>query len=76
MIETRLTFVTVSEVEPEMLSEVAVIVVDPAAIPVANPLEPAVSLIVAMEVSDELHTTEAVMSCVVLSVKVPIAVNC
>ena len=67
---------TVSEAEPEMLPEAAIMLVDPAARPVANPLEPAVSLIVAIEISDELHWTEVVMSCVVSSVKVPIAVNC
>jgi hypothetical protein len=50
--------------------------VDPAATPVDNPLEPAASLMVAMEVSDELQTAEVVISCVVLSVKVPIAANC
>jgi hypothetical protein len=31
---------------------------------------------VAMDTSDELHVTEVVMSCVVLSEKVPVAVNC
>jgi len=50
--------------------------VDPAATLVANPLESAVLLMVAMEVSEELQSTEVVMSCVVLSVKIPMAVNC
>ena len=76
VIEDRTAAVTVSEVEPETLPEVAIMFVDPAATPVANPLEPAVLLMVAMELSDELQVTDVVMSCVVLSVKVPIAVNC
>jgi len=76
VIETRLTVVTVSVAVPEMLSAVAIMLVDPAATPIANPLEPVVVPIVAMEVSDELQSADVVMSCVVLSVKVPIAVNC
>ena len=59
-----------------MLPDVAIMPVDPAATLVANPLEPAVLLMVAMEVSDELHSTDVVMSCIVLSVKIPMAVNC
>jgi len=76
VIDTRVAAVTVSVVEPETLPEVAVIVVEPAAIPEANPLEPAVSLMVAMELSDELQRTEVVISCIVLSEKVPMAANC
>jgi hypothetical protein len=76
VIETRTAAVTVSEVEPDTLPEVAMMPVDPAATPVANPMEPAVLLIVAIELSDELQVADVVMSCVVLSVKVPVAVNC
>ena len=75
-IETRDTGVTVRIVEPEILPELATIVVDPAARAVANPFDPAVSPMVAMALSDEVQTTDVVMSCVVLSVKVPSAVNC
>ena len=68
--------VTVSEVKPETLPEVAIMLVEPTATPVANPLEPAALLIVAMELTDELQRTEVVISCIVLSEKVPIAMNC
>jgi len=75
-IDTNVACVTVSVVEPEMLPEVAVIVVDPVAPDVASPCEPAVLLIVAAPVLEELQMTEAVRSCVVVSEKVPVAVNC
>ena len=76
VIDTRAAAVTVSVVEPETLPEVAVMPVEPAATPNANPLEPAVLLMAAMELSEGLQTTEFVISWVVLSAKVPIAVNC
>jgi len=68
--------VTVKEVVPEMLPDAAVIVVCPVATEVASPLEPEALLMVAMAVSDELQVTEAVRFCVVLSVYVPVAINC
>ena len=74
--DTSATAVTVSEVEPEILPELAVMLVDPTATPNANPLEPVALLMVAMELSDVLQTTEFVMSCIVLSEKVPMALNC
>jgi hypothetical protein len=52
--------VTVRVVEPAMLPEVAVIVVEPAATDVAMPLKPAALLTVAAAVLEELHVTEAV----------------
>lgn len=64
--------VTVRVVEPEMLPAVAVIVVEPTARHVASP----VSLIVAIPVFDEPHVTDVVKSCMLLSEKVPVAVNC
>ena len=64
---TSVVDVTVKAVDPEMLPDTAVIVVDPAAAGVANPLEPAALLIVATPVLDELQVTAAVRSCVVLS---------
>src|SRR2546422_11648394 len=48
----------------------------PAATDVANPCDPAALLIVATPVADELQVTWVVRSCVVLSLKVPVAVNC
>jgi hypothetical protein len=75
-IETSVVGVTVKIIEPEMPPDVAVIVVEPAAAEVANPLEPAVLLIAATAEVDELHVTDAVRSCVVLSEYVPDAVNC
>lgn len=50
--------------------------VDPAASAVANPgVDPPVK-IVATEVLEEAHNTDAVMSCVGPAVNVPVAVNC
>ena len=64
--------VTVSVVDPLIAPEAALIVLVPAATPVANP--PAV--IVATVVVCELQVTEPVKFCVELSEKVPVAVNC
>src|SRR2546427_13126807 len=75
-IEERVAFVTVSVVFPETPPKVAVIVVVPVATDVAKPCEPPALLIVATPVLDELHVTWVVRSCVVLSLKVPVAVNC
>jgi hypothetical protein len=55
--------VTVSAAVPETEPEVAVIVEDPAATPVANPLE----LTVATLVLEEVHVALEVRSCVLLS---------
>lgn len=76
MIDKRVTSVTVSKVEPEMLPEVATIVVDPAVTPVANPLEPEALLMVATDVSEELQVADVVISCVELSEKCPVAEYC
>ena len=59
-------------VDPLMLPEVALIVLDPAATAVAKPL----ALIVATVVVCEVHTAVLVKFCVELSEKVPVAVNC
>ena len=59
--------VTVRAVDPDMLPDVAVIVVDPVATPEVNPFEPAALLIVATPVMDELQVTAVVKFCVVLS---------
>lgn len=58
--------------EPVIEPEVAVIVAPPMPVPVANPLAP----IVATVGADELQFTALVNSCVLLSLNVPVAVNC
>jgi hypothetical protein len=63
---------TVNTVDPTTDPEVALIVLVPAAKADANP--PAV--IVAVAVVAEAHVTEAVRFCVLLSLYVPVAVNC
>lgn len=68
--------VTVSVVEPETPPKSAPIVVVPTPTDVASPLDPDVLLIVATPVFEELQVTEEVMSCVVLSENVPVAMNC
>jgi hypothetical protein len=65
--DTSVAGVTVRVVDPDMLPDAAVIVVDPVAMGEANPLEPAALLIVATSVSDELQVTAVVRSCVVSS---------
>ena len=65
--DTSVAGVTVRVVEPAMLPDVAVIVVEPTATEVARPLEPAALLIVAMAVLDELQVTAAVRFWVVPS---------
>lgn len=63
---------TVRVVVPEIPPDVAVIVTEPTATPVARPLE----LIVATDVLDELQVAVEVKSCVVASDNVPVAVIC
>jgi hypothetical protein len=76
VMETRVAGVAVSTADPDTLPDVAFIVIEPAATEVASPLEPAVLLIVATLVLDELHDTAVVRFCVELSEYVPVAVNC
>jgi hypothetical protein len=71
-IDCNVAAVTVSNVEPEIDDDVAVIVEVPTPAPVARP----VALIVAVVVVPELHVTVLVRFCVVPSLKVPVAVNC
>ena len=70
-IETSVAAVTVSEAVPLTGPEVAVMVVAPAATPVALPL----TSTVAAEVDDELHVTD-VSNWKLPSSKLPTAVNC
>ena len=71
-IDCNVAAVTVSTVEPVMLPSFALIVLVPVATPVARP--PLV--IVATEVVAEAQVTCDVRFCVLLSLKVPVAVNC
>lgn len=75
-IDVSVAGVTVRVVDPEMLPDVAVTVVIPVPAAAADPLEPVALLIVATFVEDELQITAVVMSCVVSSENVPVAVNC
>lgn len=67
---------TVRLVEPEILTYEALIVVVPAATAVTVPMELEALLTVAADGFDEVQTTTDVRFCVVLSEKVPVAVNC
>ncbi len=70
--ETSVAAVTVRVVEPETPPKVAVIVVDPTPTPIASPG----LVIVALLTSDDVQLTCVDKSWVVLSVNVPVAVNC
>lgn len=76
IMDTSVAEVTVSAVDPDILPDTAVIVVEPAATEVASPLEPAELLTAATAAADELQLTDVVRSCVVLSENVPVAINC
>jgi hypothetical protein len=65
--DTSVAEVIVSVVEPAILPDVAVIVVDPVAADVARPLEPAALLMAATLEADEPQVTAVVRFCVVLS---------
>ncbi len=58
--ETRVAGVTVNAAEPDMLPDVAVIVVEPVATGVPSPLDPAALLIVAIEGDDDAQVTVVV----------------
>lgn len=66
-IEESVAEVTVSLVLPDFAPDVAVIVTHPAATDVARPLDPAMLLIAAKDVFDELHVTDPVRSWLELS---------
>ena len=61
VIDTSVAEVTVRIVEPEMLPEVAVMVVEPTAAGTACPMEPAALLTVATEGAEELQITDVVI---------------
>jgi hypothetical protein len=74
--DTSVAGFTVRVVDPDMLPDVAVMVLVPAATEVARPFEPVVLLIDATLVLEEFQATVSVRSCVELSENVPVAVNC
>jgi len=62
--EDSVAAVTVSVVDPDTAPNAAEMVVEPVAIEVANPFEPAALLMVATDDADELHATVVVRFCV------------
>jgi len=72
-IDTRVAAVTVRVVDADTVPRVAVIIVEPGPAVVVIPFDPDVLLTVATVVTEELHVTEALMSCTELSVKTPAA---
>lgn len=71
-IDESTALVTVRFVDPEIDADVAVMVAVPTARPLANPAV----VMLAVVFATALQVTDAVRSCVELSVKVPVAVNC
>ncbi len=61
-IDSSIAGVTVSVVDPDLLPDVAVIVVVPTPTDAASPIEPVALLIVATSVFEELQTDDAVIS--------------
>ena len=76
--DTSVAAVTVNIESPNMrvVGSVALIVVVPTAFEVASPLEPTALLMVAEAMCEGIQVTDVVRSCVVLSVYVPVAINC
>lgn len=62
LIPTALADTTVRLVEFETFTYFAVMIVEPVATVVALPIEPAELLTIAIDVEDELHVTDAVIS--------------
>ena len=75
-IDCRIAAVTLIVVLPLIVPAVATIWVEPVPVLDTNPAVFARLLIVATVVAFELHCTVLVTSCVLPSVKVPVAVNC
>jgi hypothetical protein len=70
--DTKVAAPTVIPVVSEMLPEAALTVAVPIATPVASPPAPILAIAGALEV----HITDPVKSCVLPSLKVPVAANC
>jgi hypothetical protein len=64
--------VTVRFAVPEIVPDMAVIVEVPTATPCASP----VVLTIATELADDFHVADPVRSCMLPSLRVPLAVNC
>src|SRR5438128_2172096 len=75
-IELSVAAVTVSVAVPLTAPCVAVMVLEPAAVPVARPCEPAAFEMLATAPFDEPQVTLAVRFCVLVSEYTPVAVNC
>lgn len=75
-IDTSVAAVTVKFVVPLIVPDVAVMVTEPVSAAVAIPLVPDALLIVATALFVDDHVTAEVISWVVLSVYIPVAVNC
>ena len=77
--DTNVAAVTVSFAVPAFLvagSTAVIVTGPPASDENANPLKPSALLTVATDKSDEVHVTDNVISRVVKSEYVPVAVNC
>ena len=74
--DNRVAVVTVSVAVFVTDPSAAVIVVVPPPTAVASPMVGAVMLMVATELFDDVHSTDAVISWVVPSLKFPVALNC
>lgn len=75
-IEVNVAAVTLSPVAADTPPTDAPIVVVPTPDPVAKPFDPCALLIEAVAGTDEVHATSFVKFCVLLSLYVPVAVNC
>ncbi|MDO8413390.1 MAG: hypothetical protein Q7S51_06345, partial [Gallionellaceae bacterium] len=78
VMDARVALVTVNTVAPEILPCIAVMVVRPTVFTLvksANPWEK-ISLLILNAELEEIQRTDFVMSCVVLSEYIPVAVNC
>jgi len=74
--DTSVAAVTVSVADPETLPSVAVMVAGPWPAAVTSPLEPGALLTEPTLVAEDVQAAELVRFCVVLSVYVPVAINC
>ena len=74
--DTSVAAVTARVVDPDMVPDVAVSVVEPVVVGVANPFDPAALLMVATLVLEELQVAVVVRFWVLPSEYVPVAVNC
>lgn len=74
--DTSVAELTFNVAVPEMVSAVAVMVVEPVATALAKPNVPSSLLMTAVDVLDDSQVTEFVIFWVESSEKVPMAINC